>query len=228
MFSDRLRTLRLDQGWSQQELGERLNVSSKTISGYEHKVSQPSIDVLIKLSKIFDVTVDYLIGNSECKKEENSILLKELGLKEEAIESLKWLNSYKKDKIAEKLEWISEYMDHSIDNKEILRRVETITQNYVMELLNDFINYARKNPTTTYSDYKYKVFMLTKLKNEVMHEKKELEIKTLLNKITEEQRDAEISMFRFQKFCSDFLVDSAGDIKDYDVISIMNELHSKS
>lgn len=50
---------------TQQILSERLNVTKATVSSYETGIRLPSYDVLIKLSYIFHVSADYLLGIEE-------------------------------------------------------------------------------------------------------------------------------------------------------------------
>lgn len=63
MFSENLKILRSNSNLSQKELAKRIDLSSNIICEYEKGRSQPNIDTLIKLSKIFNCSVDYLIGN---------------------------------------------------------------------------------------------------------------------------------------------------------------------
>lgn len=53
--------LRKKNAWSQEELAEKLGVSRQSISKYEGAQSIPDMDKILKLSKIFGVTTDYLI-----------------------------------------------------------------------------------------------------------------------------------------------------------------------
>lgn len=62
-FKARLRELRIEKNISQYELSKMLNMSKMAISHWEAGHSEPSIAQLIALSKLFNVTVDYLIGN---------------------------------------------------------------------------------------------------------------------------------------------------------------------
>lgn len=62
MLSKRIHELRLAVGWSQVELAKRLQVSKQTVSNWENDNIQPSIDMLVRLSGIFGVTTDYLLG----------------------------------------------------------------------------------------------------------------------------------------------------------------------
>lgn len=61
----RLLTLRNEKGYSQREMAKFLNVSQGTYNNWENSNTQPSIEQLIELAKFFNVSVDYLIGNSD-------------------------------------------------------------------------------------------------------------------------------------------------------------------
>ena len=63
MLGNRINQLRSSLGWSQVELAKRLNVSKQTVSNWENDNIQPSIEMLVRLSKIFGVSTDYLLGN---------------------------------------------------------------------------------------------------------------------------------------------------------------------
>ncbi len=62
MLSKRIYELRLSFGWTQVQLAQKLGVTKQTVSNWENDNIQPSIDMLIKLSKIFNVSTDYLLG----------------------------------------------------------------------------------------------------------------------------------------------------------------------
>ena len=61
-FGTKLKELRKQNGLIQQQLTERIGVTKSVISFYELKERAPSPDVLIKLSYIFHVSTDYLLG----------------------------------------------------------------------------------------------------------------------------------------------------------------------
>lgn len=70
----RIRALRIRKGWSQEELGFRIGVSSKaTISMYENDRRSPDISVLPELARVLDTDIDYLVTGRE--EEENPELL---------------------------------------------------------------------------------------------------------------------------------------------------------
>ena len=82
-FANRLKKLRKQLGLNQTQLAKRLGVSKSMISYYENKDRSPSPDVLIKLSNIFHVTTDYLLGL------ENEQVLKVSDLSENDVEFVK-------------------------------------------------------------------------------------------------------------------------------------------
>lgn len=61
-FNEKLITLRKQKGLSQEELGMRLNVARQTVSKWELGETTPEMEKLIKLSEIFGVSLDELVG----------------------------------------------------------------------------------------------------------------------------------------------------------------------
>lgn len=61
ILADKIMNLRKKNGWSQEELAEKLGVSRQSISKYEGAQSVPDLDKLLKLSEIFGVSTDYLL-----------------------------------------------------------------------------------------------------------------------------------------------------------------------
>lgn len=57
-----LRALRKQNGWTQREVADRLGVHCSTYTKYETGASEPSFDILQKLTEIFDVSADQLLG----------------------------------------------------------------------------------------------------------------------------------------------------------------------
>ena len=62
MLHEQIRRLRTARGITQVELAHRLGVSKQSVSNWESNNIQPSIEMLVRLSKIFGVTTDYLLG----------------------------------------------------------------------------------------------------------------------------------------------------------------------
>ena len=62
MLGQRINTLRIALGWSQVQLAEKLSISKQTVSNWENDNIQPSIEMLVRISKLFHVSTDYLLG----------------------------------------------------------------------------------------------------------------------------------------------------------------------
>ena len=60
-----LREIRINRNLKVQEVSDYLCCLPSVYSRYESGKREPSIDVLLKLSKLYHVSVDYLIGNEE-------------------------------------------------------------------------------------------------------------------------------------------------------------------
>ena len=61
IFADKLMDLRKKNGWSQEELAEKLNVSRQAVSKWESAQSVPDMSRIIQLSELFGVSTDYLL-----------------------------------------------------------------------------------------------------------------------------------------------------------------------
>lgn len=66
MFAERLKELRDKNKMSQVELSKILNVAKQTVSNWENGNRTPDNEMLIRIANYFDVSVDYLIGRTDC------------------------------------------------------------------------------------------------------------------------------------------------------------------
>ena len=48
---------------SQRELSQKLGISERTLQRYESGESEPTISIIIKLSEIYDMSIDLILGN---------------------------------------------------------------------------------------------------------------------------------------------------------------------
>ena len=64
MFDERLKSLRKKCGYTQVSLAETLGVSKGTVAMWETGKRTPDFETLIKLSDLFDVRTDYILGKS--------------------------------------------------------------------------------------------------------------------------------------------------------------------
>lgn len=79
-FGTKLRKLRKENELTQQQLADKLDVTKGTVSAYETNAKYPSIEVLIKISNVFSISSDYLLGLSQTSAFENSKLTDEQNL----------------------------------------------------------------------------------------------------------------------------------------------------
>lgn len=64
MFDERLKSLRKKCGYTQVSLAETLGVSKGTVAMWETGKRTPDFETLIRLSDLFDVRTDYILGKS--------------------------------------------------------------------------------------------------------------------------------------------------------------------
>lgn len=65
---NRIKELRSEAGILQADLAKAMKVRQNTVSNWETGRHEPDQDALRELSKIFDVSIDYILGNSNTKK----------------------------------------------------------------------------------------------------------------------------------------------------------------
>lgn len=63
VFGQKLKSLRLEYGLSQRELGDKLDYCNQTVSFWETGQREPDLDALVKIAAFFEVSVDFLLGN---------------------------------------------------------------------------------------------------------------------------------------------------------------------
>ncbi len=61
ILADKIIDLRKKNGWSQEELAEKLGVSRQAVSKWEGAQSVPDLEKILQMSRIFGVTTDYLV-----------------------------------------------------------------------------------------------------------------------------------------------------------------------
>ena len=73
-FCDRLRQLRINKELTQEELANQFGLHKTRISQYELNKRQADDELKKKFAKYFDVSVDYLIGNTDIKESAEKLL----------------------------------------------------------------------------------------------------------------------------------------------------------
>ncbi len=65
IFASRLRDLRMENKITQAEMAKILNIKQQSYARYENNTSEPGYEMLVRISKIFSVSCDYLLGNED-------------------------------------------------------------------------------------------------------------------------------------------------------------------
>lgn len=73
MLGPRIAALRRQAGLSQSELAARLKVSPSAIGMYEQGRREPSVDTLVALSRLFRVSIDYLVTGQVSQSEQQAL-----------------------------------------------------------------------------------------------------------------------------------------------------------
>ena len=60
-LGQRLKALRKENGWSQDELAYHAKIDGRQVSRYENDKVMPSIEVVIRMAKAYDVSIDFLL-----------------------------------------------------------------------------------------------------------------------------------------------------------------------
>ena len=62
IFGERLKELKTARGMTQKQLAAALNVSGNTVCSWERDKQEPSMSMLLTISDLFEVPLDYLFG----------------------------------------------------------------------------------------------------------------------------------------------------------------------
>ena len=65
---NKIKELRAERGMLQSDLAKLLKIGQATISNWENGRTEPDQDSLLEMSKIFDASIDYILGNTDIKK----------------------------------------------------------------------------------------------------------------------------------------------------------------
>ena len=114
VIGERIRNERLKKGYTQKELGDLIGVSSSAICGYENGKKKPALSIIIRLSSVLNLSIDYLLGRDikvVCENEEEySIMI--------AKEDLIILNELKKNRML--------YKNFFINPKRTIKRINSV------------------------------------------------------------------------------------------------------
>ena len=83
-----LKKVRTEKHATQAQIADFLGVTIKTYRGYEKGQEYPKLESLIALADKWGVSIDYLLGRSDCTSVENDYISKKTGLSDKAINKL--------------------------------------------------------------------------------------------------------------------------------------------
>ena len=132
----RINELRKEKSLTLRQLAKDLDISYSSLNKYEREDQQPSFGTLIKIADYFNVSVDYLLGNSDGRIISDQELYDRLGLTDDAIFHLEQLCN------------LATENEH---NKNLLKNVNILLSDY--ETLNAISNYLN----SSLKDYQYAV-----------------------------------------------------------------------
>lgn len=72
MIGVHLKRIRKERHLSQEQVAQRLNISRQAISRWENDLAMPDIDNLVVLSRLFEVSIEELLGEKEVISEEET------------------------------------------------------------------------------------------------------------------------------------------------------------
>ncbi len=80
-FPTKLKQLRNSKGWSQGQLANQIGIEANRVSKYERGVLWPTLELMVRIAKAFNVSVDYLVRDDRdiaINKIQNQQLLQQL------------------------------------------------------------------------------------------------------------------------------------------------------
>ncbi len=90
-IGEKITQLRKQHQLSQAEFAKKIDVSRTIIGNYERNTNMPSVEILLKMANIFDVSIDYIIGEGQLSSYDKQVLKR--------IEEIELLDNDTKDKL---------------------------------------------------------------------------------------------------------------------------------
>ena len=77
-FGENLKRLRIEKGISQEDMAKKIKIHANHVSRYERGLSAPAIEVVEKMAKLLEVSIDELVSGSVNERMEKNINDREL------------------------------------------------------------------------------------------------------------------------------------------------------
>lgn len=100
---NRIIELRKEAGYNQTQVSEKIGCVLKTYQNYEQGHNYPTLEYANNLANLYNVSIDYLLGRSDCRNIEDSYISEKTGLNDNAIQTLK---IFKNDEFADLINFI--------------------------------------------------------------------------------------------------------------------------
>jgi len=149
-FKDRIRDLRTERGMTQTQLAAVLNKSDSAVRMWETGRSKPDADTAIKLSKMFNCSMDYLFGLTDNTTHENVNISDELGLNDRSIKTLRYINKHKKGKKDNIINIINLLIAECCDIESTIRVKDTEDIYRIKSVLTLILDYFNKKTNEEY------------------------------------------------------------------------------
>ena len=165
LFAQRVAELRKERGETQAEFSQRTGVRQQTISGYENGKVSPTLDAVIQIAKACDVSVDWLCGLIDTKRNkftEYADVIMALVNIGEAIKGKLYLVMEEVEKFGYDDSWVEEEIALRIEDEEIQKFLKS--WNDILPLVKS--NTISRNLYEYLKDGVYLQFDGTHIKNE--------------------------------------------------------------
>lgn len=115
LYRVRLKELRNERDLTLEEVAEVIGVSTSALSGWEHGYRKPNIDVMKKISSLYQTSVDYIIGLTDDKDPKPVTMnAKEFLMKK----GLHWDGKHLSDEELRSMRAVLDYMIREAEKKE--------------------------------------------------------------------------------------------------------------
>lgn len=74
ILGEKIAQLRRKNGWSQEELADKMEVSRQAVSKWESNQTTPDLERILRLSSLFGVTIDYELGEFRAENDVNDMV----------------------------------------------------------------------------------------------------------------------------------------------------------
>lgn len=145
IVSERLIKLRKDNNLTQTDMAKKLGISQQAYQGYENTSIRtlPKLEDFVKIAGIFNVSYEYLLGETENKKKENINMAEELGFSDSTIEAIRFLkkdNTYYSDSYL-----LTELLDLYISGFDMPSNNTYYSLDTIFELIKGYIYIKKQN-----------------------------------------------------------------------------------